>query len=616
MNTMNDLYRQRRGASLADCPPLPPRCSSCGTLECLCRPRFFAGQVLTADDLNRLDHYMRGKNRLHNRQLHGWGVVNGLEVTCNPCGDGVAVGCGYALSPCGDDIVVCESVAVDVCALIERCRQAENPWNECAPFQYAKPHQCQAGEEEWILAIRYAEAPSRGVKPLRPGQAYQCMDGCSCGGAGSTSCSCGGSKFRPRGAPVQCEPTVVCEGFAFEVYRKPPDTDPGSERSALALNNDSELMQRFQCCWGLLKWPQVPGALDAAAVAANLPAWVQWLRAFYQQLQRYFASHGAYHCELQRRFALLLLPGANATGGQVFLANVQLLIIWLDALLECLCSALLSPCPAPTQETRVPLAVLHVDAAACKVIRICNWSVHRKIATTFPALQYWLALLPFGKALRQGLQSLCCFDVAAWLPELPAVQGSPAAGGQVGEAVGDAYNMIGQPVEMVAPSQSASAGHTGTGAEAAGEQDPDVLQARLLLQQVNRRLNPDVASSQGPQAAADLLFGALLRSDQGLGLEALAAGLLGGKNIEGPALSETERANLPQVLLANQARALVSPALGPLVGMMGGTLLHRNASVAPSSGGSNDELRAELAALRAEVDALKARGSAGTGEPL
>jgi len=83
-------------------------------LECVCRPRFFAGQVLNADDLNRLDAYIRAKHRLHNRQLHGWGVVNGLEVMCNPCGDGVAVGCGYALGPCGDDIVVCDAVTVDV----------------------------------------------------------------------------------------------------------------------------------------------------------------------------------------------------------------------------------------------------------------------------------------------------------------------------------------------------------------------------------------------------------------------------------------------------------------------------------------------------------------------
>src|SRR5262249_50319348 len=80
----------------------PPPCE-CGLLECLCRPRFFAGQLLTEQDLNRLDAYIRAKNRLHTLQLHGFGVVNGLEVRCEPCGDGVVVTTGYAISPCGDD---------------------------------------------------------------------------------------------------------------------------------------------------------------------------------------------------------------------------------------------------------------------------------------------------------------------------------------------------------------------------------------------------------------------------------------------------------------------------------------------------------------------------------
>ncbi len=80
------------------CDPVPV-CPACGGLECLCRPRFFAGQLLTDEDLNRLDSYIRGKNRLHNRMLHGWGTVNGLEVSCTPCGNTVTVSSGYALSP-------------------------------------------------------------------------------------------------------------------------------------------------------------------------------------------------------------------------------------------------------------------------------------------------------------------------------------------------------------------------------------------------------------------------------------------------------------------------------------------------------------------------------------
>jgi hypothetical protein len=38
-------------------------CPVCGGLECLCRPRFFAGQLLTEEDLNRLENYVIGKKQ-------------------------------------------------------------------------------------------------------------------------------------------------------------------------------------------------------------------------------------------------------------------------------------------------------------------------------------------------------------------------------------------------------------------------------------------------------------------------------------------------------------------------------------------------------------------------
>src|SRR5678816_3122202 len=116
---------------LRDCRPKPtcdprPVCPACGGLECLCRPRFFAGQLLTDEDLNRLDHYIVAKNRMHNRYLFGTGVVCGLEVVCSlcdPAGNGtVVVRPGYALSPCGNDIVVCHDEQVNICDLINRCR--------------------------------------------------------------------------------------------------------------------------------------------------------------------------------------------------------------------------------------------------------------------------------------------------------------------------------------------------------------------------------------------------------------------------------------------------------------------------------------------------------------
>ena len=92
--TYRNLAAAATGKTATTDPCTP--CPACGGLECLCRPRFFAGQLLTEADLNRLDHYIVAKNKLHNRYVHGWGVACGMEVVCSACGDQVIVRPGYA----------------------------------------------------------------------------------------------------------------------------------------------------------------------------------------------------------------------------------------------------------------------------------------------------------------------------------------------------------------------------------------------------------------------------------------------------------------------------------------------------------------------------------------
>ena len=170
-----------------DCPP---RCPSCGGLECLCRPRFFPGQLLTDEALNRLDQYVVAKNKLHNRYLHGWGVVCGLEVTCDPCSPSlVRVRSGYALAPCGEDIVLCRDEQVNVCDLVNRCRDDRSPI--CDDPWKPPPLDCPDVLERWVLAVCYDERPSRGITPVTPDTDNACCTKCACGGAGS--CGCGGA---------------------------------------------------------------------------------------------------------------------------------------------------------------------------------------------------------------------------------------------------------------------------------------------------------------------------------------------------------------------------------------------------------------------------------------
>lgn len=582
MSAINDLYRKRQGVSPTACPPERVRCSTCGMLECLCRPRFFAGQILTADDLNRLDAYIRGKHRLHNLQLHGFGVVNGLEVTCNPCGDGVAVGCGYALSPCGEDIVVCEPVSVDVCDLICRCCEAERAWQPCNPPSQPTLGDCPGGEEEWILAIRYAESPARGVKPLRPAEDCGCTSG-----------------QKPRGAPVQCEPTVICEGFAFEVYRKPPDPVQDPERGNV-LNPDSEIYKRFLCCLSLLQeMPTLPGDLSFSSVQANPAGWYQWTNRARGQLARWLATHGSTNCELLALFNGIVYPpaGTAANAGAIFLAVILLLVVYIDALFACLCSALLPPCPAPSDEVRVPIATLHVGGQPCRVLRVCNWSSHRKIAISFPALQYWLSLLPFGVQLRQGLEALCCFDLLALFAPRDRVAGT------VGLARGGAMRAAASP----GISANAATGDGNNGDD--GGDDPNVQQALAAYQAMNARLNPSAAQPKRLQAGLDVLTRALGRRDQTFEFSSLAQGLLQKGGDEG--LSRAEAANLPQLLMANQIlRPLAAGTLGE--GGSTGTLMLLRALVGDpgvekeSPAKDAAKVETQTAALRAELDSLKA----------
>ena len=114
-------------------------CPPCGGLECLCRPRFFAGQLLTEADLKALDHYILAKNRLHNRYLHGWGVVCGLQVVCDDCKGWITIKSGYALDPCGNDLIVCEDQHVDVCAKIKSCCDRKRKDWECDPMASPPP---------------------------------------------------------------------------------------------------------------------------------------------------------------------------------------------------------------------------------------------------------------------------------------------------------------------------------------------------------------------------------------------------------------------------------------------------------------------------------------------
>ena len=140
----------------------PGGCGCDCDTDCLSRPHFYCGMVLTDDQLNDLSRWVRRRSALH-RYVEGWGVVRGLGVRCDPASPGcVVVGPGYARSCCGDDIVVCQDICLDVCA----CQPASGC---CEQKQDAGEHGTRAVD----LYLHYTEAPQDPAKV---------MASCGCGG--------------------------------------------------------------------------------------------------------------------------------------------------------------------------------------------------------------------------------------------------------------------------------------------------------------------------------------------------------------------------------------------------------------------------------------------------
>ncbi len=388
-------------------------CGSCGQLECLCRPRFFAGQLLTEEDLNRLDQYIVKKQRLHNRQLHGWGVACGMELHCDPCDNRVVVSAGYGLSPCGDDIVICQDEAVDVCELIQGCLDEARQIQPCDPPGYGNNGGCQDETEDWLLMVRYQETPSRGIAALRNTTAEARCRPCDCGSSGGCGCNEGGSKgqtptasAKPQAA--QCEATLVCEGYRFEVCRLPA----GGKDDQLPAG---AMAERFNACAKPLIDYFIGFANDLAGYQQmSMDELYALCCAVKGTLIELLAQHNAHNCTLQARLQALDCPQPDPeqydldSYRNAITERLQVIrVVWYYALIDCICSVILPVCET-SDDPRLVLGRVTVRKQDCKVLRVCNLITERKFLTTFPNLQYWLSWMPYMRVIRQTMEQVCC----------------------------------------------------------------------------------------------------------------------------------------------------------------------------------------------------------------
>ncbi|RLA38669.1 MAG: hypothetical protein DRQ64_08435 [Gammaproteobacteria bacterium] len=189
------------------------------------QPHFFAGQLLTDDDLQALTNYTVTKHRLHNRYVVGSGVSCGLAITCHPCGNGkVIVQPGYAIDCCGNEIHVPCPVELDINAMVrdlnfkrlghdcgDPCAEPMKNTNSVKSKTERKRNQeCADLADRYCLYLRYCEQPTDPITP------YTQDETCA----------------------TTCQPSRIREGFSFEL-RCPEEEDcPPS------------LFDRICCCIG------------------------------------------------------------------------------------------------------------------------------------------------------------------------------------------------------------------------------------------------------------------------------------------------------------------------------------------------------------------------------
>ncbi len=77
------------------------------------RPHYFRGQLLLETDFRREQEFHVEGMRRHNRELHGWGIVHGLEVVATGPRS-VTVRAGAAIDEDGREITVSQATAVDL----------------------------------------------------------------------------------------------------------------------------------------------------------------------------------------------------------------------------------------------------------------------------------------------------------------------------------------------------------------------------------------------------------------------------------------------------------------------------------------------------------------------
>jgi hypothetical protein len=119
------------------------------------RNHYYTGKYMTARDFRDEQAYFLSRHRLHNRLLHGWGVVCGLQVEPHrpECPGHAVVAPGIAIDCCGREVFIEEPIAVKVWPPDPPEQATAQPVDQATQKEIAPPPE----ELQYLLYLYYAE---------------------------------------------------------------------------------------------------------------------------------------------------------------------------------------------------------------------------------------------------------------------------------------------------------------------------------------------------------------------------------------------------------------------------------------------------------------------------
>lgn len=368
IETQTRTSKKTKADSCHCAEPQPGR--TCCDLICFERPNYFCGHLLTDVDLSTDQRYAIEKRKLHNRTLHGWGVVCGLRLTCDDECGGIMVDEGYALDDCGNDLVVCQPLRFDVIGTLREKGYlvGDAAYDPCKPKEEqddCKIRQC------FYVTICYEEEPREFTTPF--------VAGC-------------------RPSLTECEPTRIREGVQFDVLNELPKETDWME----------ELKCRIKHCTKLFTEGQFAKTLHDNLADLNTvmggkaePGQKWWelfctLKGF---LLLYLSKHpDKYNCTLTHEIQKIPFPqepsyetdstasryGGNTDtqyregrthrgenySGEISAAFCRLLELAHQHVVSCIRGEMIFPCKEPCKPACVVLGT--VEVVGDKVTHVCN----------------------------------------------------------------------------------------------------------------------------------------------------------------------------------------------------------------------------------------------------